>query len=61
VSKYFLFFMLMGTVTGIRTLSFSPTCYGLFWEDDAQIKSLHLTIVLFPKQFEEFGFYFFPI
>jgi hypothetical protein len=43
-------------------MRFSPTWFGPFWEDDifgAQIKPLQLTIVLFPKQFEEFAFYIF--
>ena len=42
-------------------MSFSSTSLGPFWEDDvfgSQIKPLQLTIVIFPKQFEEFGFYF---
>jgi hypothetical protein len=51
--KVFPLFMLRGTVTKIRTPSFSATCHGPLCEDDLygnQIKPLLLKIVNFPKQ-----------
>jgi hypothetical protein len=43
----------------LEPMCFSPTWHGPFWEDDvfgAQIKSLLLKILVFPKQFQESAF-----
>jgi len=61
MSKYFPFVMLSGSVPGIKTHEISPTFHGPFWEYNifgAKIKSLQLTIVIFPQQLKEFDFYF---